>query len=69
MFPINGFRKSTIGLFGKKYKDYNQRTARAQYYQISGAYHMNKTHWNSIICEAWKPEFIKNLIDDSYQLV
>ena len=37
-------------------------------YIIPG-YHMNKTHWNSIICEGLKPEFIKKLIDDSYQLV
>ena len=30
---------------------------------------MNKTHWNSVICEGLKPEFIKKLIDDSYLLV
>ena len=33
------------------------------------AYHMNKTHWNSIVCEGLKPDFLKHLIDVSYQLV
>ena len=42
---------------------------RETYAAIEGAYHMNKTHWNSVICEGLKPEFIKKLIDDSYQLV
>ena len=42
---------------------------RAQYPQITGAYHMNKTHWNSVVCEGLKPELIKKLIDHSYDLV
>ena len=42
---------------------------RAEYYQIEGAYHMNKTHWNSIICEGLKSDLIKKLIDESYDLV
>lgn len=42
---------------------------REKYPQISGAYHMNKTHWNSIICDGLKPELILKLIDHSYQLI
>lgn len=42
---------------------------REQYPQITGAYHMNKTHWNSVLCEGLKPELIKKLIDHSYDLV
>lgn len=42
---------------------------REKYYQISGAYHMNKTHWNSVSVEGLKPEFIKKLMDHSYDLV
>ena len=30
---------------------------------------MNKTHWNSVICEGLKPNSLKKLIDDSYLLV
>ncbi|WP_312765830.1 MmcQ/YjbR family DNA-binding protein [Epilithonimonas sp.] len=37
--------------------------------QISGAYHMNKTHWNSVTCEGLKKELILKLIDHSYNLV
>ena len=42
---------------------------REQYCQIEGAYHMNKTHWNSVLCEGLKKELIFELIDDSYDLV
>ena len=52
----------------KNTEDYNEEL-REQYYQISGAFHMNKTHWNSVICEGLKPDLIKKLIDDSYELV
>ena len=52
----------------KNKEDYNQEL-REKYYQISGAYHMNKTHWNSVVCEGLKSDLIKKLIDDSYDLV
>ena len=42
---------------------------REQYHQISGAYHMNKVHWNAVICEGLKPEFLKERIDESYELI
>ena len=42
---------------------------RENYPQISGAYHMNKTHWNSIVCEGLKKNLIIKLIDHSYDLV
>ncbi|MBD8018166.1 MmcQ/YjbR family DNA-binding protein [Kaistella pullorum] len=42
---------------------------RADHPQISGAYHMNKTHWNSVVCEGLKKELIKKLIDHSYELI
>lgn len=42
---------------------------REKHYQISGAYHMNKTHWNSVVCEGLKKELILELIDHSYDLV
>lgn len=37
--------------------------------QISGAYHMNKLHWNTVVCEGLKRDFILKLIDHSYDLV
>ncbi|WP_292010305.1 MmcQ/YjbR family DNA-binding protein [Chryseobacterium sp.] len=42
---------------------------REQYPQITGAYHMNKTHWNSVMTEGLKKELILTLIDHSYDLV
>lgn len=42
---------------------------REKHFQITGAYHMNKTHWNSVLCEGLKPDFIKEMIDHSYDLV
>lgn len=42
---------------------------RAQYYQIEGAYHMNKIHWNSITCEGLKADLIFEMIDHSYDLI
>ena len=33
-------------------------------------YHMNKRHWNTVICEAFVSEkFIKQCIDHSYELI
>lgn len=36
---------------------------------ITGAYHMNKKHWNSILPQSLPPVLVKELIDHSYQLV
>lgn len=42
---------------------------REEFSQISGAYHMNKIHWNSVVCEGLKKDLILKLIDHSYELV
>lgn len=42
---------------------------REHYPQITGAFHMNKTHWNSVEVNGLKRELILQLIDHSYQLV
>ena len=37
---------------------------------ISAAYHMNKKHWNTVICDSGLSDrFIQDLIDHSYDLV
>lgn len=36
---------------------------------ITGAFHMNKLHWNSIVLEEVPPQLIIELIDHSYDLV
>lgn len=42
---------------------------REQYPQITGAYHMNKTHWNTVSIDGLKRELILRMIDHSYDLV
>ncbi len=42
---------------------------REEFPQIQGAYHMNKTHWNSVVCEGLKKDLILKLIDHSYDLI
>ena len=42
---------------------------REQYSQITGAYHQNKKHWNSVIIEGLPEKLIFQLIDHSYKLV
>lgn len=42
---------------------------REKYHQINSAFHLNKTHWNSVVCEGLKKELILKLIDHSYDLV
>ena len=36
---------------------------------ITGAWHMNKTHWNTVILEEVPPKLVFELIDHSYDLV
>ena len=42
---------------------------REEHPQITGAYHMNKTHWNSVVCEGLKKDLLLKLIDHSYDLI
>lgn len=42
---------------------------REQYNQIIPGYHMNKTHWNTVLVDGLPDSFIVELIDHSYDLV
>ena len=68
MFLLMALDTKPLVFSAKNKEDYNQEL-REKYYQISDAYHMNKTHWNSVVCEGLKSDLIKKLIDDSYDLV
>lgn len=68
MFLLIALENNPLVFTCKNSPDYNEEL-REKYHQIYGAYHMNKTHWNSVVCEGLKPDLIKKLIDDSYQLV
>mgnify|MGYP006123017597 CR=1 FL=1 len=43
---------------------------REQYLSVKPGYHMNKTHWNTLIVEGELPkQLVEDLIDHSYNLV
>ena len=43
---------------------------REQYSYVLPGYHMNKKHWNTIVCESGaNKKLLKQWIDESYQLV
>lgn len=68
MFLLLALEKNPL-VFSVKAKPEWSEELREKYPQISGAYHMNKTHWNSIVCDGLKRDFIQELIQHSYQLV
>ncbi|MDQ6740479.1 MAG: MmcQ/YjbR family DNA-binding protein [Actinomycetota bacterium] len=46
------------------------RQLRAAHPEITGAYHLNKNHWNGVICDAGLEDtMIADMIEDSYDLV
>ena len=68
MFLLMSLEKQPLSIAVKTDPEWSAEL-REQYPQINGAYHMNKTHWNSVICEGLKRELIVNLIEHSYELV
>ncbi len=43
---------------------------REQWEEITGAYHMNKTHWNTVVVSGrLSSVLVKELIDHSYELI
>ena len=43
---------------------------RAGHPEITGAWHMNKTHWNQLdLSGSLEEELVRNLVEDSYDLV
>lgn len=43
---------------------------RAAHPEITGAWHMNKTHWNGVDCTGSLPDdMLRDMIEDSYDLV
>ena len=68
MFLLLALEKNPL-VFSAKAKPEWSEELREKFHHISGAYHMNKTHWNSVVCDGLKREFILELIQHSYQLV
>ncbi|KFF01623.1 MmcQ/YjbR family DNA-binding protein [Chryseobacterium luteum] len=68
MFLLIGLERQPLGINVKTDPEWSAEL-REQHPQITGAFHMNKTHWNSVLLEGLKRDLIFKLIDHSYELV
>jgi len=66
---LNQWEKGEPSVNLKCNQDYAQEL-RAQYCDVKPAFHMSKTHWNTVaINNEVSDKFLKELIDDSYDLI
>jgi len=66
---LNQWEKGEPSVNLKCNPDYAQEL-RARYGDIQPAFHMSKVHWNTVVINSELPDkFVKELIDDSYELV
>lgn len=68
MFLLMALEKQPLSINVKTDPEWSAEL-REQYPQITGAFHMNKTHWNSVMTNGLKKDLILRLIDQSYELV
>ena len=68
MFLLIALEKQPLGINVKTDPEWSAEL-REQHPQITGAFHMNKTHWNSVTLDGLKKDLILKLIDHSYELV
>ena len=68
MFLLISLDKQPLAIAVKTDPEWSEEL-REQHPQITGAYHMNKTHWNSVSLDGLKKDLILKLIDHSYDLV
>ncbi len=68
MFMLIPLEKHPLTISVKTDPEWSEEL-REQHPQIKGAYHMNKTHWNSVVCEGLRRELILKMVDHSYDLI
>ena len=69
MFLLAGINEDPVQ-FNVKCNPEKAIELREQYSFVLPGYHMNKKHWNTIVCEkSLSKKLIKEWIDDSYKLV
>ncbi|MCF2219003.1 MmcQ/YjbR family DNA-binding protein [Chryseobacterium sp. PS-8] len=68
VFLLMGLERQPLGINVKTDPEWSAEL-REQHPQITGAYHMNKTHWNSVVIDGLKKDLILKMIDQSYELV
>lgn len=68
MFMLIPLEKQPLTISVKTDPEWSEEL-RERHPQITGAYHMSKTHWNTVVCEGLKRDLILKLVDASYDLV
>lgn len=68
VFLLMGLERQPLGINVKTDPEWSAEL-REQHPQITGAYHMNKTHWNSVVIDGLRKDLILKMIDQSYELV
>lgn len=68
VFLLMGLERQPLGINVKTGPEWSAEL-REQHPQITGAYHMNKTHWNSVVIDGLRKDLILKMIDQSYELV
>ncbi|MCS3869978.1 putative DNA-binding protein (MmcQ/YjbR family) [Chryseobacterium ginsenosidimutans] len=68
MFLLMSLEKQPLSINVKTDPEWSAEL-REQHPQITGAFHMNKTHWNSVMVDGLKRDLILQLINQSYELV
>lgn len=68
MFLLMSLEKQPLNINVKTDPEWSLEL-REKYPQITGAFHMNKTHWNSVSLDGLKRDLILKMIDQSYDLV
>ena len=67
MFALAGLNSNYVNI---KCKPEIAIERREEFTDIAPAFHMNKKHWNSVIYNNnLKPNFVKDMIDESYTLI
>lgn len=70
VFLLSGLDQQPCSFNAKCDPDYALELREQYPHAVSGAYHMNKKHWNTIICDGQlTSELLLSLIDHSYSLV
>ncbi|MFJ6279109.1 MmcQ/YjbR family DNA-binding protein [Arthrobacter subterraneus] len=69
MFALSNLGSPALAISLKCEPDLAEQL-RAAHPEITGAWHLNKTHWNGVDCTGSLPdEMIRDIIEDSYDLV
>ncbi|WP_323960150.1 MmcQ/YjbR family DNA-binding protein [Arthrobacter sp. JZ12] len=69
MFALSNLKAQSLSVSLKCEPDLAEQL-RAAHPEITGAWHLNKTHWNGVDCTGSLPDsMLRDMVEDSYDLV